>query len=146
MSRNLSDLLFRVLFSSIFLGLGMEHIFSDSLIMLLMPAWLPDPRTVSIISGCILISGGTMILLGWNVRIAAMVLGSFVITVTLTVHLPGLFTQPTAIPSECSWLWTVFQRSNFVKNLCLLGVCFHLLHHQVGRYSIYLLFPSKKTK
>jgi NAD(P)-dependent dehydrogenase (short-subunit alcohol dehydrogenase family) len=35
--------------------------------------------------------------------------------------------------------------SNFVKNLCLLGVCFHLLHHQTGKLSLesYLLNSPK---
>jgi len=32
--------------------------------------------------------------------------------------------------------WTVFQRSNLVKNPCLFGVCIHLTQHEHGRYSV----------
>ena len=55
---------FRVLFSSIFSGLGGEHIVSDKLIQNLMPAWVPAPRMFSVLAGMLLLIGGTMILLG----------------------------------------------------------------------------------
>lgn len=33
-------------------------------------------------------------------------------------------------------MWDILQRSNFVKNLCLLGVCSNLLHHEPGKLSL----------
>ena len=74
---------------------------------LLMPSWVPLPRLVSIACGVWLVSWGGLILLGRHLRWAA-----------------------------CGWMWDILQRSNFVKNLCLLGVCFHLLHHEAGKLSL----------
>ena len=62
--------------------------------------------------------------------------GAFVFIVTLVVHVPGVFNVPPQIPSESAWLWTVFQRSHLVKNLCLFGVCVHLTTQAPGRFSI----------
>lgn len=135
-SRDFNELVFRVLFSSIFLGLGGEHLLSDQLIQHLMPAWMPAPRVVSILSGVILLFGGSLVLVGWRVHLAAYVLGAFLVVVTLLVHVPAVFTPMPSLPAEHQWLWTVLQRSNLVKNLCLLGVCFQLGYHRVGRYSL----------
>ncbi len=136
LSYDLADLIFRALFSLIFLGLGAEHLVDDRLIRKMMPPRLAWKRAVSILSGCILLAGGLSILVGWQVQYAAALLGAFVLAVTLTVHGPGLMTQPNGLPGEWRWLWQVYQRSNFVKNLCLLGVCFLLLRHRLGKYSL----------
>lgn len=137
LSYDVTDLIFRVLFSLIFLGLGMEHIFSDNLIQAMMPDWLGDSkRLVSILSGVVLLIGGVSILLGWKVQAAAILLGLFLLIVTVTIHGPALLQHPTDMPTEWTWLWDVYQRSNFFKNLCLLGVCFHLNHHRVGRFGL----------
>ena len=142
---DLSEFLFRILFCIIFIGLGGEHLFKDDLIRLLMPQWVPFARLVSIVCGLWLVSWGSLILLGWHLRWAAIALGAFVVVVTAAVHAPALFYMPPEIPTQCSWMWDILQRSNFVKNLCLLGVCFHLLHHQTGRLSLesYLLNSPK---
>ncbi len=130
------DLLFRGLFSTIFVGLGFEHVLDDRLIRRLMPSWVDYPELCSFIAGVILLVGGLSILLGYKVRWGATVLGAFLIVVTVTVHLPGVFETPQDMTPEWAWLWTVFQRSNLVKNLCLLGVCIHLTQHEPGRYSV----------
>ena len=134
-SEDLSDLLFRLLFSIIFLGLGFEHLFHDELIQNFMPLWVPSKRLASIACGVLLVTGGGMILIGLRVHLAASVLGVFLVVVTALVHGPALFSCPSNLHSDCCWLWDLYQRSNFVKNLCLLGVCFHLLHHDPGRFS-----------
>jgi uncharacterized membrane protein YphA (DoxX/SURF4 family) len=136
LNEDLSDLLFRTLFSLIFLVLGAEHIFHDELIQRMMPDFLPAKRMLSVICGVLLLSCGLLILIGYQVRAAASVLALFILVVTITVHLPALFGPALGIPEEWRWLWDVFQRSNFIKNVCLLGVCFHLLHHKVGKYSL----------
>lgn len=136
LNRDQSELLFRLLFSSIFLGLGGEHIVDDTLIMELMPHWVPAPRLVSLATGLLLLTGGTLVLLGWQLVRAAWILGTFLVIVTLTVHLPAVFLPgPTADP-DTAWMWPVLQRSNLVKNLCLLGVCVQLGWHKPGRYSL----------
>lgn len=135
-SRDANELLFRLLFSSIFLGLGAEHVFHDDLIQRLMPAWVPFARLASFAAGVVLLTGGTMVLIGWRLRTAARILGTFVVVVTVLVHVPGIFRMPAGIDADDAWLWTILQRSNLVKNLCLLGVCIQLGQHAPGRYSV----------
>jgi uncharacterized membrane protein YphA (DoxX/SURF4 family) len=130
------DLIFRCLFSSIFVGLGGEHLFDDRLIRHLMPGWIGYPGLASALSGCVLLLGGLSILTGYRVQVGARVLGAFLIVVTVTVHLPGCFQVPPDIPPEAGWLWMVLQRSNLAKNLCLFGVCVHLTTHAPGRFSV----------
>jgi len=135
-SRDLSELMFRVLFSSIFIGLGGEHIIDDRLIMQLMPTWVPAPRLVSVGTGVLLLTGGGMVLLGYQLRRAAWLLGVFLVIVTFVVHIPAVFVKMEGLSPEHAWLWPVLQRSNLVKNLCLLGVCIHLAWHTPGRFSL----------
>lgn len=130
------DLIFRGLFSSIFLGLGCEHLLDDRVIQHLMPGWVEYRVLASRLSGILLLLGGLSILLGYRLQIGARLLGAFLAVVTLAVHVPGCFTVPADIPRDSAWLWTVFQRSNLVKNVCLFGVCVHLTTHAPGRFSL----------
>ena len=142
LSRDVNELIFRLLFSSIFLGLGGEHLVSDELIQNLMPSWAPYPRVISVLCGILLLTGGTMVLVGWRLHLAAYLLGAFLIVVTAVVHLPALFGMPPHLPAESQWMWDILQRSNLVKNLCLLGVCFELGYHRLGRYSLEALLAE----
>lgn len=135
LSEDVADLGFRALFCTIFLGLGMEHLFADDLIRLLMPEWMPMQRVVSVISGLILVFGGSLIFIGYRLRLAASVLAIFILVVTFTVHVPGVFMAPVDIPQESLWMWDILQRSNLVKNLCLLGVCLLLFYYEPKKYS-----------
>jgi len=130
------DLAFRSLFSCIFLALGAEHLFNDSLIQKLMPTWLPAPGLFSVLAGISLITGGGLIILGYKLRIAAALLATFLIAVTLTVHAPSIFEAPDFVGENEKWLWLTFQRSNYAKNLCLLGVCLLLFDYQPRRWSL----------
>ena len=130
------DLIFRGLFSTIFLGLGSEHLLDDRLIQHLMPVWVALPMVASRASGAVLLLGGLSILTGYRMQLGARLLGAFLLIVTLTVHVPGCFSVPPGIPDDAAWLWTVLQRSNLVKNVCLFGVCVHLTTQAPGRYSI----------
>jgi uncharacterized membrane protein YphA (DoxX/SURF4 family) len=136
-SEDTSDLVFRVLFSTIFVGLGLEHLFSDDLLQALIPDWVGDKRLASAAAGVVLLLGGCSILLGYHVHLGAGVLAAFLIVVTALVHGPGLVGRyPESVAPDARWLWQIYQRSNFVKNLCLLGVCVHLFRHQPGRFSL----------
>ena len=121
----------------IFIGLGLEHLFSDALIQEMMPDWFWMKRPLSVCAGLILLPGGLAILLGYKMRFAAMVLGLFLVVVTATIHVPALFAAPESLSANWHWLWDVYQRSNFAKNICLLGGCIHLMNHQLGRYSLH---------
>jgi uncharacterized membrane protein YphA (DoxX/SURF4 family) len=117
-------------------GLGLEHLLDDRLILELMPPWVGYPGLVSMASGTVLLIGGLSILLGYQVQLGARLLGAFLVVVTFAVHVPGIFQTPAGIPGDWAWLWTVFQRSNLVKNVCLFGVCVHLTTHASGRFSL----------
>lgn len=136
LNKDIVDLLFRTSFSIIFLGLGSEHILSDDLIQKLMPAWIPLPEYVSILCGVILMIGGILIVIGYRIKLASIILGTFITLVTAIVHAPALFITPSFIDSNNEWMWSILQRSNFAKNLCLLGVCLLLSQYTPGRYSI----------
>lgn len=145
MSKDFSDVVFRLLFSLIFIGLGGEHLVSDDLIQKLMPLWMPNPRVVSIFCGLLLFTGGGMIALGYRLKFAAMLLGTFLVIVTAVVHAPALqgMQNPVASPED-QWIWETLQRSNFVKNLCLLGVCTMLPHYRTGKWSLEAFLNARK--
>ncbi|HET9933338.1 MAG TPA: hypothetical protein VFQ35_21685, partial [Polyangiaceae bacterium] len=50
------------------------------------------------------------------------------------------------IPADAGWIWIVLQRSNLVKNVCLLGVCVHLTTHAPGRFSVDAWLERRKHK
>lgn len=138
-----AELAFRALFCMIFIGLGGEHLLADDLIQNLMPVWVPFKRAVSIMCGVWLMFWGSLILIGWKIKWAAFFLGVFLVVVTLAVHVPGVLEEPN-MAVEYSWMWVVLQRSNLVKNICLLGVCFQLLYHKPGRYSLESYFKRQQ--
>ena len=76
-SYDISELIFRLLFSLIFLGLGAEHIFSDTLIQHLMPEWMPFPRIVSFMCGIWLFFWGSLVAIGFKIKYSAIALGGF---------------------------------------------------------------------
>jgi uncharacterized membrane protein YphA (DoxX/SURF4 family) len=135
-SPDILDIAFRGLFCLIFVGLGAEHMVNDELIQKLMPTWVPAARTVSFVCGMWLFIWGMFILLGWHLRVAALALMAFLIPVTLAVHVPGVVSYPVEMEESYRWMWAILQRTNLVKNLCLIGVCLHLLNHVPGRYSL----------
>jgi uncharacterized membrane protein YphA (DoxX/SURF4 family) len=143
---DMRDLIFRALFSTIFVGLGCEHLLDDRLIQHLMPGWVQYPVLASRLSGMLLFAGGLSILFGYHLQLGARVLGAFLLVVSLVVHLPGCFIVPASIPEDAAWLWTILQRSNLVKNVCLLGVCVHLTTHEPGRFSLDAWFKRKPAR
>jgi uncharacterized membrane protein YphA (DoxX/SURF4 family) len=62
------------------------------------------------------------------------------------VHVPGLFTHPASVSTDSAWLWQIYQRSNLVKNVCLFGVCVHLVTHRPGRYSIDAYLARRRAR
>ena len=139
-----ADLVFRILFCLIFIALGGEHIVKDDLIQRLMPAWVPWPKLVSILCGLILLLGGGLIALGYKLRFAALLLGSFLVVVTALVLGPALAATPDFITPENEWLWQILQRSNYVKNICLLGVCLLLIYYEPGKWSLQSWFKRRQ--
>lgn len=143
---NYTDLIFRILFSLIFIVLGGEHLFSDAIIQGMMPDWLAFKRLASIMAGLVLLTGGGMIFVGYQTQLGALILGMFLVVVTVLIHVPALTSIPNSLPADWHWLWDVYQRSNFVKNLCLLGVCFHLINHETGHFSVDSFLERRSQK
>ncbi len=141
----ITDVVFRGLFSLIFIGLGFEHLFADEIIQSMMPEWLPFKRLPSIMAGLVLLAGGASVMFGFKTRQGALLLGTFLVVVTLSVHAPAMTAIPQDLHTDWHWLWDVYQRSNFVKNLCLLGVCFHLINHKLGKYSLDVWLRDKRS-
>ncbi len=144
-NQDFADIAFRMLFCLIFIALGGEHLVKDDLIQKLMPAWVPFPKVVSIGCGLILLLGGGLIALGYRLRFAAILLGTFLIIVTAIVHGPAILTTPEFIGPDSEWLWQILQRSNYVKNICLLGVCLLLLNYQPGKWSLHAWLKRKEN-
>ena len=96
-NQDFSDLLFGVLFCLTFIALGGEYLVKDDLIQKLMPSWFPLPKIVSIGCGLILLLGGGLIALGYNLRFTAILLGTFLIIVTPLVHGPAILSNPDFI-------------------------------------------------
>ena len=143
---HVTDFLFRFFFSLIFIGLGGEHIVDDHLIQKMMPDYLEPKELLSKLAGVYLLGGGFCILFGLKTRVAALFLALFLLVVTPTVHIYGLVVFPEEIPKQWDWLWDIFQRSNLVKNLCLLGVCFHLFNHETGKWSLDAWLAERNSK
>lgn len=54
----------------------------------------------------------------------------------LLFRLPGTFQAPAFVAPDDMWLWDLYERSNFIKHVCLLGVRFHLLTHEPGSMTL----------
>ena len=101
LSYDTADLLFRLLFSLIFIGLGLEHIFSDELIQGLMPEWLGNKRVAAVATGVVLLCGGLSVALGYRVPAAALILGGFLIAVTAAIRFgPATCSKNHALPGR----------------------------------------------
>ncbi|HAT59700.1 MAG TPA: hypothetical protein DCS60_02875 [Opitutae bacterium] len=59
-----------------------------------MPNWLPLTEMVSIGYGLILIFGGGLIALGYNLKVTAILLGAFLIIDTPIIHAPAILNNP----------------------------------------------------
>ncbi len=78
-----------------------------------------------------------MIAVGFRLKWAAIMLGTFLIIVTALVHAPGISAAETPVMHVGDiWMWETLQRSNFVKNICLLGVCIMLPYYQLGDWAL----------
>ena len=122
-----SDVLFRVLFSVVFVVGGMGH-FGNSEVMLAALEAAPNghlanmfgpPDLLLSLSGVAMIAGGVALAVGFLARWAALGLILIVIPITLTVH----FGDPTHI-------------GHIMKNLALLGGLIHFAVRGAGAYSI----------
>ena len=122
-----SDVIFRVLFSVVFLMSGMGH-FGNREVMLASLEAAPNgylanmigsPDVLMSLSGVALFVGGLALATGFKARWAALGLFLVVVPITVTVHLG----QPTHI-------------GHILKNVALLGGLIHFFVRGAGAYSV----------
>lgn len=113
----------RALFTSLFFLSGVTHFTNIPYYVSLMPAAVPFPVFLTLISGVVELVGATMILLNWHARLGGWLLVAFLIPVTIVVHGYALMTETDQV------LWAL-QQAHFLKGIALTGAA--LLFTQIG--------------
>ena len=129
---NIFDLAGRILLASIFFISGVRKIFHfhdtvDILESKGITHWTNVQLTLGIF---LLLFSSILLLIGYRVKLAALLLSIFLITVTIIFHFD--FNDPT-------------QLIHFMKNVALLGALFNLIAHGSGAYSVRRLLASTRT-
>lgn len=88
---------------------------------------VPMPSVLAWVGAIVEFVGGLMIVLGVKIRYAALLMIVFVIVATLIAHRYWEFVEPAVYQA---------QRSNFFKNLAILGGLLFVFLHGSGRYSV----------
>lgn len=121
----------RALFTSLFFLSGVTHFTNIPYYVSLMPASIPFPVFLTLISGAVELVGAAMILFNRLPRLGGWLLVLFLVPVTLVVHGYELMTQEDPV------LWAL-QQAHFLKGFALMGAA--LLITQLG-----VTHPSHKT-
>ncbi len=121
-----SDLVFRVMFSLIFIVGGAGHFFAHDYMLNRIQGspwlWLIEaiasPSLLLWLSGGVMIISGIMVAAGFKTRLAALALFAALAPITFTIHVaPG-------------------HMGPLLKNVALLGVLIHLYFRGPGAYSL----------
>ena len=134
--REMATLIFRIFFSLIFILLGGEHLFRDNLIQQMIPHWMGSPRVWSVLTGLMILAGGGSILFGAFTRLGAWMLITFLVPVTLLVHVTSIGHYPDGLDERFRWLWDVYHQGSLVKNLSLIGGAIYFAFHGAGKFSV----------
>lgn len=119
-------LLGRIFVAAIFLQSGIDKLLNfDKTVKLMASKAMPMPDILLVPSIVILIAGGTMLLVGWKARWAALALIGFMIPATLVFH--SFWTYP-----ETQF---VNQFHHFFKNLAIIGALFLVMGMGSGKMS-----------
>ncbi len=113
----------RALFTSLFFLSGVTHFTNIPYYVSLMPAAVPFPVFLTLISGAVELIGATMILFNWHPRLGGWLLIIFLVPVTFVVHGYELLTETDPV------LWAL-QQAHFFKGFALIGAA--LLITQIG--------------
>jgi putative oxidoreductase len=118
-------LLGRILFSAVFIMFGLGH-FAQTAMMAenLVPAWMPFPNLVVMLSGAIIVAGGLMVLTGYKAKLGGLMLALFLIPVAFIAHGPGF-----AAGDQVS-------TGMFMKDLALAGAGLMIYHFGAGPISM----------
>lgn len=119
----------RLLFTSLFLLSGVTHFTNIPYYLSLMPAAVPFPVALTLISGLVELSGAAMILFNWRPRLGAWLLIAFLVPVTLVVHGYELLTETDPV------LWAL-QQAHFLKGFALMGAALLITQTGVAHRSV----------
>jgi len=131
----LSDLLFRVLFSLIFIVGGLGHFGEHEWMLSRLEAspWLDyvmmigSPSVLLWLSGAVMIGAGFALLLGVFTRLSALVLFMTLVPITIVVHIAPGHVGP------------------FLKNVAILGGLIHFYARGAGSFSIDCYYDRLKS-
>jgi len=118
----------RILFSLIFISSGLSHIFKLSeMSQYTASMGVPFPTAATLFSGLILLVGGLSILLGYKVKIGAIILVVFLIPTSFIAHaFWGIEDQMQA----------QMQMILFMKNIAMTGAALMFFYFGTGPLSI----------
>src|SRR5437660_8159759 len=124
---NYAPLLGRVLIGQIFLLSGINKIFHFSQTAAYMTSkGMPMVELLLVLTIIIEVGGSLMIILGWRVRLAAIIFFLWLIPVTLVFH------DFWAVPEAQKMM----QLINFQKNIAIMGAMLYIMAFGSGPYSI----------
>lgn len=113
----------RFLFTSLFFLSGVTHFTNIPYYVSLMPAAVPYPVALTLISGVVELIGAAMILFNWRAKLGGWLLIAFLVPVTIVVHGYELATETDPV------LWAL-QQAHFLKGFALMGAALFIT--QVG--------------
>jgi len=127
----------RILLAAIFITAGFSKLMGfDGTVAYIASKGLPMPMILAGLTIALEILGGLVIIVGYKVRIAGLLLGLFTILAALIFH------NFWAFPPEQVYLQNIM----FMKNLSMAGGLFLLTLFGAGGYSIDALCEAKKQK
>jgi len=127
----------RILLAAIFITAGFSKLMGfDGTVAYIASKGLPMPMILAGLTIALEILGGLVIIVGYKVRIAGLLLGLFTILAALIFH------NFWAFPPEQVYLQNIM----FMKNLSMAGGLFLLTVFGAGGYSIDALCEAKKQK
>ena len=106
------SLIGRIIFGGYFLISGVNHFLnSEPMSGYAASKGVPMPTAAVLFSGLLLVAGGALVLIGYQVRIGALLIALFLLPVSIMMH------NFWAVPAEAKQM----EMANFMKNMGLLG-------------------------
>ena len=103
----------RILFSLIFISSGLTHVFQlNQMSQYTASMGVPLPTVATLVTGIMILSGGLSILLGYKVKIGAILLVVFLIPTSFIAH--AFWSIEDSMQSQ-------MQMSMFMKNIAMTG-------------------------
>ncbi len=121
-------LLGRILFSLLFILSGINHFAQlDGMSQYAASAKVPAPKLAVLVTGIMLLLGGLSVLLGYQVRVGALLLFLFLVPAAFIMHRFWGLSDP---------MMKATQMAHFLKNLALAGASLLIFFHGPGPLSL----------